>query len=72
MVRQLVRRAQVVSPLPYHRTQGLTRHQMLDVAFDHLDLDGREREKETPHPFQLYSLTLFQLLNSSTLDGGHD
>ena len=40
MVRQLVRRAQLLSPLPYHRTQGLTRHQMLETAFAHLDVDG--------------------------------
>mmetsp|Transcript_24746 Transcript_24746/g.60907 ORF Transcript_24746/g.60907 Transcript_24746/m.60907 type:complete len:622 (+) Transcript_24746:2031-3896(+) len=40
VVRQLMRRAQILSPLPYHRTQGLTRHQMLEVAFDHLDLDS--------------------------------
>ena len=38
MVRQLVRRP-LLAPLPYHRTKGLTR-EMLELAFDHLDLDG--------------------------------
>lgn len=40
MVRQLVHRSQLLSPLPRHRTQGLTRHEMLEVAFAHLDVDG--------------------------------
>lgn len=40
MVRQLVRRSQLLSPLPRHRTQGLTRHEMLEAAFAHLDVDG--------------------------------
>ena len=40
MVRQLVRRSLLLAPLPYHRTKGLTRREMLELAFDHLDLDG--------------------------------
>ena len=40
MVRQLVRRAQLLAPLPHHRTQGLSRHEMLEAAFAHLDVDG--------------------------------
>ena len=40
MVRQLVRRSHLLAPLPYHRTKGLTRREMLELAFDHLDLDG--------------------------------
>ena len=40
VIRQLVRRAQMLAPLPRHLTQGLTRHQMLELAFDHMDVDG--------------------------------
>jgi len=40
LVRQLVRRARMISPLPYHRTRGKSRLEMLHLAFDHLDLDG--------------------------------
>ena len=40
MVRQLVRRWHLLAPLPYHRTAGLSRVEMLNLAFDHLDLDG--------------------------------
>ena len=47
MVRQLVRRAQLLAPLPRHRTQGLTRHEMLETAFAHLDVDGR---RTSAHP----------------------
>ena len=30
----------MISPLPYHRTRGKSRLEMLHLAFDHLDLDG--------------------------------
>ena len=49
MVRQLVRRAQLLAPLPRHRTQGLTRHEMLETAFAHLDVDGGAVHS-APHP----------------------
>ena len=40
VVRQLVRRAKLLAPLPTHRIEGLSRAEMLDLAFDHMDLDG--------------------------------
>ena len=40
MVRQLVRRSHLLAPLPYQRIAGLSRVEMLNLAFDHLDLDG--------------------------------
>ena len=39
VVRQLVRRAKLLAPLPFHRVEGLSRTEMLDLAFDHMDLD---------------------------------
>ena len=40
VVRQLVRRAKLLAPLPTHRIEGLSRAEMLNLAFDHMDLDG--------------------------------
>ena len=40
VVRQLVRRARLLAPLPTHRVEGKSRLEMLHMAFDHMDLDG--------------------------------
>lgn len=40
VVRQLVRRAKLLAPLPTHRIEGMSRAEMLNLAFDHMDLDG--------------------------------
>ena len=40
MVRQLVRRSHLLAPLSLPTHAGLSRVEMLNLAFDHLDLDG--------------------------------
>ena len=42
MARKLLRRARQLQPLPTHKIAGLTRDQMLDVCFDHIDEDGSD------------------------------